>query len=57
MQSIQLLIFSHYIIIINFIVSLFNSLSDGFNSVILITNKFTKHTVFISDKITYNAEK
>ena len=37
--------------------SLFSSLSDSFNSVISITDKFIKHAVFISDKITYNAEK
>ena len=57
MQLIQSLMFSYHIITIDFIVSLPSSLLNGFNSVISITDKFIKHTAFISDKITYNAEK
>ena len=34
-----------------------SSLLNSFDSVMSITDKFTKHTAFISDKITYNAEK
>ena len=37
--------------------SLSSFLSDGFDSVMSITDKFTKHTAFISDKIIYNTEK
>ena len=55
--NIQSPTFPHHTITIDFVVSLPSSLPDGFDSVMSITDKFTKRDAFIPGKTTYNAEK